>query len=377
MSRQRILKTLNHQESDRVPLDIGAAESCGITIGAYKNLLNYLELQETEIEFASFAGRTVKVSEQVFEAFDVGIRPIYLNKNPLLDHQLTYDQTGSWFYDEWKIKWRMPAVNGRYYDMVEFPLANKDLDNYSWPDPYHPNQFKGLRAKAEEYINKDKVVVFSYAPGNGFLQMGAQLFGYQDWFTYLGGAKKLVTKFLDRYLQYRMEFWDGLLAACGDKLDIICEKDDLGTQNSTWISKNMYRELIWPYQKKLFSFIKEKADVKIFLHSCGAISDFIPDLIEAGVDILNPVQVNAKNMDSAKLKKEFGKDIVFWGGGIDTQKVLPFGKREDIFSEVAKRVGDLASGGGFVFAAVHNIQDDVPPENILAMVEALHKYGKY
>ncbi len=375
-SRSRVIKTLNHQEPDRVPLDIGGAESCGITIGAYKNLLHYLGIEEKNIEFAGFAGRTVKVSEQVFKKLGIDIRPIYLKPDPAFNFQLKEDKTGTWYYDQWKIKWRMPPEKGKYFDMVEFPLVDGDLESYKWPQPYHPDQFLGLRKEADNYLKMDKLVVFSYSPGNGFFQMGAQLFGYKNWLTYLVTDKTLVNNFLERYLQFRIGFWDGLLSACGDKLDVICEKDDLGTQNSTWISKKMYRELIWPYQERLYSFIKEKADVKIFFHSCGSVYDFIPDLIEAGVDILNPVQVNAKNMDSAKLKTEFGEDIVFWGGGIDTQKVLPFGNRQEIFAEVERRINDLAPGGGFVFATVHNIQDDVPPENIVAMLEAFNKYGK-
>ena len=189
--------------------------------------------------------------------------------------------------------------------------------------------------------------------------------------------QKKVEEYLERYLEFKLEFWDNLLEQIGDMVDVVCESDDLGTQEATWISKDMYRHLIKPRQKKLFSFIKRRAEVKVFLHSCGSIYDFIPDLIETGVDILNPIQVSAAKMDTAKLKREFGKDLVFWGGGIDTQKVLPYGTKQEIEDEVKKRIDDLAPGGGFVFATVHNIQEDVPPENIVAMLRALNKYGYY
>ncbi|MBC8386671.1 MAG: hypothetical protein H8E13_01280, partial [Actinobacteria bacterium] len=149
-------------------------------------------------------------------------------------------------------------------------------------------------------------------------------------------------------------------------------------QNNLLISPSTYRKYIKPRQKKLNSLIKEKkSDIFIFYHSCGSIYEIIPDLIEVGVDALNPVQVSAANMDTKRLKKEFGKDITFWGGGIDTQRVLPFGTPHDVKEEVRKRIDDLAPGGGFVFATVHNIQAEVPPQNIMAMWDALQEYGKY
>ena len=154
--------------------------------------------------------------------------------------------------------------------------------------------------------------------------------------------------------------------------------DDLGTQGGPLISPDMYRRLIKPRQQELFSFIKKKAPhAKIFFHSCGSVYHFIGDLIEAGVDILNPVQVAAADMDSKRLKKEFGNDVVFWGGGVDTQRVLPYGTPQEVRDEVKRRLDDLAPSGGFVFATVHNIQGDVPPENIVAMWETLQEYGSY
>jgi uroporphyrinogen decarboxylase len=143
------------------------------------------------------------------------------------------------------------------------------------------------------------------------------------------------------------------------------------------ISPNTYRKLVKPLHKELFDFIHARTKAKIFFHSCGAIRPVIPDLIEAGVDVLNPVQVSATGMDSADLKRDFGKDITFWGGGVDTQRVLGVGTPDDVRADVRKRIEDLAPGGGFVFATVHNIQGNVPAENILAMWETLQEYGKY
>jgi uroporphyrinogen decarboxylase len=157
----------------------------------------------------------------------------------------------------------------------------------------------------------------------------------------------------------------------GKYIDVIQVNDDLGTQNSPQMSRELYREMLKPYHKKLWSYIKERSGKPILLHSCGSIYDLIPDLIEIGVDALNPVQVSARNMDTRKLKREFGRYITFWGGGCDTQKILPYGTPEDVRSEVRRRAEELGEDGGFVFCQVHNIQHDVPPENILAMYEEL------
>lgn len=159
---------------------------------------------------------------------------------------------------------------------------------------------------------------------------------------------------------------------------VVGEADDLGVQDTTAISPEMYRKYVKPRHKKLFSHIKKLSPhCYIFLHSCGSVYDVISDLIEVGVDILNPVQVSAAKMDTRKLKKEFGKDLTFWGGGVDTQDILPHRSPQQVKDEVRRRIDDLAPGGGFVFATMHNIQDDVPPENIMAMWEILREYGVY
>ncbi|NQT84988.1 hypothetical protein HQ563_18380, partial [bacterium] len=184
---------------------------------------------------------------------------------------------------------------------------------------------------------------------------------------------------LDKVMEVKWDYWDIILDIVGENVLVISEADDLAGQNGPLISPKLYRELIKPRHTQLFSMIKKKAKsrVYIFFHSCGAVRELIPDLIESGIDILNPVQVSAAGMDTRELKREFGKDITFWGGGVDTQYVLPRGNRQEIVDEVRRRIEDLAPGGGFVFSAVHNIQGDVPPENIMIMWEALQKYGGY
>lgn len=381
--RERVLATLAHQEPDRIPLDIGAGAACGISVIAYQNLLEYLGIKIKDIKLSNVSSQLAFVDELVYKKLGIDVRPIGIDEKSITlndadrIHGIKEEIDYYWFVDDWGRKWKRPN-NGLYYDLVGFPLADIELKDYKWPDPADPKRFLGLRKEVEHYKKKtDAVLIFAHAMGSGFLQMGAQLFGFERWFSMLALEQKKVEKYLERYLEVKIEYWDKLLEQIGDMVDVVCESDDLGTQNATWISKDMYRLLIKPRQKKLFSFIKQRADVKFFFHSCGSVYDFIPDLIEIGVDILNPVQVSAAKMDTARLKREFGKDLVFWGGGIDTQEVLPYGTKQEIEDEVKKRIDDLAPGGGFVFATVHNIQEDVPPENIVAMLEALNKYGHY
>jgi uroporphyrinogen decarboxylase len=173
-----------------------------------------------------------------------------------------------------------------------------------------------------------------------------------------------------------VEFFRHYLDAVGEYIDVIVVSDDLGCENGPLISPELYREIIKPAERKLWQFIKNNTKAYLFLHSCGSISKFIPDLIEIGVDILNPIQVSAKDMDTKRLKEEFGDRMTFWGG-VDTQSVLPFGSSEEVEREVKRRISDAAPGGGYVLTAVHNIQAGVPPENICMMYDAARKYGRY
>jgi uroporphyrinogen decarboxylase len=184
---------------------------------------------------------------------------------------------------------------------------------------------------------------------------------------------------LEKITEIKMQYWEKALEAVGENVLVVSEADDLATQESLFCSVDLYREMIHPYHKRLFQFILKtaKSRVHIFYHTCGASRPLIPLLIEEGVDILNPVQVSAHGMETAGLKRDFGKDITFWGGGVDTQFVLPHGTRLQVREEVKRRIEELAPGGGFVFSAVHNVQSDVPPENFMAMWEALQEFGTY
>lgn len=214
--------------------------------------------------------------------------------------------------------------------------------------------------------------------GNGFLQTGALIEGYEDFFVDLAVDPAKANYVLDHVLELKLDYWDLLLSEVEKTVHVVRELDDLGAQQGLLISLDMYRKYIRPRQKVLFDFIKQKApQVKIMFHSCGSVYDIIGDIGDMGVDTLNPVQVSAANMDTARLKAEFGDDITFWGGGVDTQEILPRGTPQQVRDEVKRRIDDLAPGGGFVFATVHCIEDDVPPENVMAMWETIREYGVY
>ncbi|MFA0749475.1 uroporphyrinogen decarboxylase family protein [Fervidibacter sp.] len=244
-------------------------------------------------------------------------------------------------------------------------------------DPVEDARFDGLRYFAEKVRNEGRAFVLGGISA-GMLEMGLWLRGFENFFCDLHENRSLAEAICDKILELKMRYWEKALSLLGDLVDVVQEGDDYGGQQGLLISPQIWREVFKPRLRQLFSHIKRCAPhVSVFFHSCGSIYEIIPDLIEVGVDILNPVQVAAANMDTKRLKREFGDCLTFWGGGVDTQRVLPRGTPEQVREEVKRRIEDLAPGGGFVFATVHNIQDDVPPENILAMWEAVQEFGRY
>jgi len=381
-SRDRVLLSLKHKEPDRVPFDLSGASVTGITIKAYKKLLNYLGLDnKKKIEIILLHSQSVSVEENVLKKLKVDVRGIHPNLPIRWKVHTKEDDHYIYYKDGWGIIRRMPKKNGLYYDSTEFPLSNVntgDLEKYSWPNPANPLIFQGLKEKALKLKKEtDAALVIGRPFGNGILNMGAWLEGYENWFCDLISNPKRVNKIMDKILELKIKYWDRILTEIGDYVDIIVEIDDLGTQNSLLVSPKIYRKYVKPRQKELFNFIKQKTPVYIFFHTDGAIYDLIPDLIEVGIDILNPVQIGLPKMDAKLLKKEFGKYLSFWGGGVDTQKTLPYGTPQEIKDEVKRRIQDLSPQGGFIFSAVHAIQADVPPENFMTMWEALQEYGVY
>ncbi len=379
-SRDRTWKALSHQEADRVPFDLGGTGLSTIHITAYQSLRRHLELPTTEARIAYMAEQLAVVDEDVAEQLQTDVRPVVPGASS--EFQYTFRDEGAYeaYTDEWGIGWRKPRNGGFYYDMYQHPLAAADsldeLKAYPFPDPLDEQRFATLRSQAEAVVAQGKAVVLA-GPSAGIAEVYSWLRGYEQYYIDLAVNKSLVAYMLDRLVDFKCAFWERALQEVGDLVDVVIEADDLAGQRSLLMSPNTYRSLIKPRHRRLFSFIKEQAPVKLFFHSCGAVRPLIPDFIDAGIDILNPVQVSAAGMDLQELKQEFGQDLVFWGGGVDTQGVLNAGTPEEVKQDVRRNVEALAPGGGFVFAAVHDIQADVPPENIMAMWEAWKAYGGY
>jgi uroporphyrinogen decarboxylase len=372
-SCERVLRALNHKEADRVPIDIGSPVT-SIHKDAYLRLKKHLGLGDSAPEIIDNMQQVVKVEEPLLELFSVDTKHIFLN--PAKGWQKLPDGT---FRDEWGIKWRTTSED-RYYDMYKHPLADatvEDLERFDWPDPDDPRRLEGVKEEAQQLFQKSNSAIIL----NGF---GEPLFGIPSWMRgqsrfYMDFVENtgFLNTFLDKMLEYAIRLAENAIAALGCYLHVIRFADDLGSERGPIISPAHYRKFIKPRQKKLYSFIKEHSACKILLHSCGSVYPIIDDFIEIGVDALNPIQVSASNMDTKRLKNEFGDRITFWGGGCDTQQVLPFGTVQEVTEEVKRRIRDLAPGGGFVFTPVHNIQYDVSPEKIISLYETARKFGQY
>jgi len=270
-----------------------------------------------------------------------------------------------------------------YFDQLlgGHPLANLAsldvLDPAIWPifdkEEWCPAVRERLTAWRPEYAT----IVGD--PFGGILALGFRMRGYARFYMDLVRDSSFACGLMDRFVDLKIAYWETILGGVGRFTDIVVYEDDLGQQDRTLLSPEMYRKLVKPRQKKLFAEIKQRGSekLKILMHSDGSIYEILPDLLEIGVDILNPIQVSAAGMSPEGLKKEFGRDLVFWGAGADSQGVLSFGTPDEVRQEVRANIEALAPGGGYVFSSIHNIQPEVAPENIEAMLEALERYGGY
>ena len=385
-SFDRIKSALEHREGDRVPFDLGGSVLTGINRHAYRKLRSYLGLPVITENIYDPMQQLARVDDDVLTALGVDVDCVDPGAPTKPGHLKAPWRDGPYWRmtDELGIGWKMPVDNGHYYDMTDQPLKDAetpaDVDAFDWPDPRDPGRFATMKARADKAVFQDKKAYVLGRHFAGIWETALWMCGFEKFFADMMVNEEFAHALMERITEQKMAYWETALATVGDNVLVISEADDLATQNSLLVSPDLYKELVHPYHKRLFSHIKAKAKNKvyIFYHSCGAVKPMIPLLIEEGVDILNPVQVNAAGMgDTAALKREFGKDLTFWGGGVDTQHVLPFGTPAQVKDEVKRRIDDLAPGGGFVFAAVHNVQGDVPPENFMAMWETLQEAGKY
>lgn len=370
--RERLRMALNHKEPDMIPVDLGGVVS-GITKVAHQRLIEYLGIEKKEEEkIIDRVQQLVRPEEKVLNFLKIDTRYVYM---PAPKEIQGRELPGDVWEDEWGIRRKKTAY---YYDIVKSPfdeISLDDLNKVKWPDPHLPSRFEGLEEEVRRIYEETDYPVIVNVIGSIF-EFAWYLRGYENFMADLLTNPRLACSIMDKMLEFQMALFEEVLNRTGDYVDVVLCGDDIATQRGPAISLELYRRYVKPRQKKLYDMIKQKTNAKLFYHSCGGVYPFIPDLIDIGVDILNPVQVSAEGMDTKRLKKEFGKEITFWGG-IDTQHVLPYGSPKDVEEEVKRRIDDLAPGGGYVLTSVHNIQPDVPPENVVAMFEAVQKYGCY
>ena len=382
LSRERLLTTLDHREPDRVPLDLGSTQVTGIHVLAYRSLRQALGLPAVQVELCDAIQQLALPDDDVITRLGVDLRGLF----PLNSHNWNVHEEvvgDNWrYHDEWGITHRRPRPDGLYYSIVQVPLARseltvQDIERHPWPEMGDPRRISGLRELAERYRAAGYGVVLK-DPFAGIFEMAQRIVGMESCLIMMAADRKLADALFDKLLELKLSFWEMALPRLADVVDVVAQFDDYGTQASQLISPRMFRQQLKPRLRILFERVRELApDAKRFFHSCGNVRPLLLDFVEIGVDILNPVHIRATGMAPAALKRDFGDALVFWGGGVDTQGVLPTGTPQEVKDDVRRNVEALAPGGGFVFNTVHNIQADVPPENMVAMWEALHEYGLY
>jgi uroporphyrinogen decarboxylase len=375
--RERVIKALNHQEPDRVPLDIGGGLSTTQVVEGYEKLKAHLGVKK-ETTMMSKLFRMARMDESIMKTLDSDVRP--LNSGAPINWKPPPSDPDT-IIDIWGIHWKQIfySDNAYYYEVVKSPLQDADVEDikkYPWPDPLDPGYTAGLEDKVKALYEDTDYAIMGDAGFKSFWELGYMLRGYEQLVTDLILNPKFVTALMNKLLEINIAATGRFLDIAGPYIQVFRTADDMGTQEGPLFSPKIYRELIQPVYKEYYNFIKSKTDAKIFYHSCGNVVDLLDLFIENGVDILNPVQVAAFRIDTKELKARFGDKITFWGA-IDTQKVLPYGTVKDVENEVKKRIKDLGPNGGLVVASVHAIQPDVPPQNIVAMAEATRKFGKY
>jgi len=366
--RERVLAALNHQEPDRAPMDLGAARFTTMVKPAYDRLRAKLGFGAPGVMLDKMQ-QIVEMDEAVLKYLDVDVRG-FAPGAPDVGGDVDLD--GDRYRDEWGVVRRRPE-GCEYYELCGSPLAgaitSADVARYPWPDPTDAGRFRGLRERARELKEEtDYAVVFNAR--FSMVHMTQYLRGFEDWYTDLAGNHDLFTCMMEATTEVYLEMSRRALELVGDLIDVVAWGDDVGLQDRPVCSPASYRKLIKPYHARALEMVRKYTSAKILYHSCGSTYALLNDFAEIGVNAVNPLQVTARHMEPAKLKAEFGGRLSFWGG-IDTHRILPFGTPEQVRDEVLRMIGIMGKGGGYVVAAVHNVQPDVPPENVLAMVDAV------
>jgi uroporphyrinogen decarboxylase len=372
-SRERVIAALEHREPDVVPFDLGSMHST-IETYAYSPLKKFLNIAVSK-PIKTFVRDHVEIDEEILVALGVDTR--YLRIQPPENWKLEIEEDNS-FVDEWGTRYKKPP-NSLYFDPVEFPLANASIDDlkrYKCPDPDDPGRIKGLKERTKYLYEHTDYALCLDTVGLGMFETTWMVRGLENFLCDIMIDPKFAHTLLEKISEHKIALYKNILGEIGEYIQAVFVSDDLGTQKAPMMSMDVYRKVLKPHHKQIWKAVKGFTDAKLFFHSCGSVYQYIPDLIEMGIDILNPVQASAAGMETHKLKNEFGKYISFWGA-VDQQTVISVGSPLDVQNEVRKRINDLAIGGGYVVAPSHNLQADVIPQNIISMAKAAKYYGVY
>lgn len=369
--RERTLRALNHEETDRVPIDLS-----NMHVAAYRGLVRHLHLEKIAVPLESDSLRSHMATppEAVYQALDVDVRHVGLGQPDLTPYK-TLDEDS--YLDDWGVVWSRagkehPFINKRGpFQETEPTLAQ--VEKLPWPNPRDPGRVKGLREKVLKLRRETDCAIVLGLP-YCVLREGQRIRGFAEFMGDLLANPPVAQAIMERSLEVSIGIAEAGLEAVGDLVDVVMFPEDMGTQEQLFMRPEMYRRVLKPLHRRMVEAIKRKTKAKVLLHTDGAVHDIIGDFIEIGIEALNPIQVSAKGLgDTKKLKAEFGKQLTFWGA-IDTHRVLPFGTPEDVSKEVKRRIDDLAPGGGFVLMAVHTVMAEVPAANIAAMLDTARSY---
>ena len=380
-SRERVLKALNHQVPDRIPIDLGGFQT-GIHRIAYADLIKHLGIKD-QITILDPVQQLAKPCEEILQRFHVDFRYVVAHGPDSFKGGIEKNTRNgrSWLdlKDEFGIVWSTPEDQQLFMDISHNPLAEatvKDVQNYPFPKGDDPTRFTGLREQAMR-IRKETPYAISTGIGGVVYETCWYMRGLEQWFVDTIEQPEFCEALLDKTLEYWMGYYKCFMAEIGDLADVIMVGDDLAGQSGPLFSGVFYRNVVKPRQKKLVQYIKSLTKAKIWYHTCGSCTSLLPELKDNGVDIVNPVQISADNMDPVRLKKDFGDKLVFWGGACDSQHILPFATPEKVREDVRKNLEAFKPDGGYVFNNVHNIQAGVPAQNIVALYDAAYEFGFY
>ncbi len=411
-SRERVISAINHQQPDRVPLDLGATPSSGISAIAYSNLLKHLGRTDLPVQIYDVVQQLAQPDMSLIDQFGVDVLDIgrMFNTQPTDWYATTLAngdmaQYPTWFRpelqsdgsyncydDDGKRRLAMMPKGATFFDQTYFPYMDNYPADYSgldsemgrilwaryahspWDHCTEPDFWEQLRAGALHLrATTDKALMI--VCGCNLFEWGTFLRRMDNFLMDTLCERENVERMLDQLLERHLATLEKVCAAVGDVVDIIRFGDDLGMTTGPFMDVESYQTLFKPRHKQLCDYVKKHSSMRTFIHSCGSISLLMPDLIDAGIEIFNPVQTNAKDMSPEFLKREFGADCTFWGGGVETVGTLNNGSREQIREQIFERMEIMSKGGGFIFNTVHNIMPDVPAENIVTMYEAVKEWN--